>query len=97
MSGRDLAPAEVAELLTQPGVVLVDVREPAEFAANRIAGAINMPLSRFDPAALPPGRVILHCGVGKRSAMALAQCPEAVSHMEGGVMAWHAAGLPVER
>jgi len=84
----------VAALLREPGVVLVDVREPAEFAAERIAGAINHPLSRFDPALLPAGRVILHCGVGKRSAMAMARCDAAVTHMAGGLAAWKAAGLP---
>ena len=101
MSVRDLSPEAVQAALATPGVTLVDVREPPEFAAERIAGAVNFPLSRFDPAALPPGRLILHCGVGKRSAMAMAQCDAAgradVAHLAGGLLAWKAEGLPTER
>ena len=83
--------------------VLVDVREPAEFAADHISGAVNLPLSRFDPAALPgdPARVILQCGAGKRSAMAWEACHRAgvpvAGHLKGGLAAWKAAGLPTTR
>jgi len=100
VSARDLSPEDVQVLLGQQGVVLVDVREPGEYAAERIAGAVNFPLSRFAPASLPAGRLILQCGVGRRSAAAMAQCDavgrEQVVHMAGGLMAWKAAGLPTE-
>lgn len=98
---RDLSPQEVAALLQDRGIVLVDVREPAEFAAERIHGALNFPLSTFDPAALPVGgerRVVLQCGSGKRSAMAAARCrAEGVAideHLAGGIQAWKAHRLP---
>jgi rhodanese-related sulfurtransferase len=97
----NLSPAELAALLEKGEAVLVDVREPAEFAAGHIAGAVLHPLSRFDPHALPQGRVVLSCGVGKRSARALALCAEAgvphAEHLQGGLQAWMFAGLPVER
>ena len=35
----------VKEYRTTPGAVLIDVREPGEFAAGHIPGAVNMPLS----------------------------------------------------
>lgn len=98
---RDLTPREVDALLTDRKIVLVDVREPAEFAAERIHGALNFPLSTFDPLALPTGdkrEVILQCGSGKRSAMAADKCrAQGVAvdaHLAGGIGAWKAAGLP---
>lgn len=89
-------------LLAADKVLLVDVREPNEFAAGHIAGAVNHPLSSFDAAALqaPAGKtVVLQCAGGKRSAMALEKCAAAKAsidtHLAGGIGAWTAAGLPV--
>jgi rhodanese-related sulfurtransferase len=94
----ELEPAEVNAGMAQGKLVLVDVREPNETAAERIPGAVLMPLSQFDPAALPKGEVVLTCLGGKRSALALARCREAgvpvKTHMRGGLTAWKAAGLP---
>ncbi len=95
-------PAEtIQQQLQRQEILLVDVREPAEHAAEHIAGAVLMPLSRFDPAALPQaeGReVVFHCAGGKRSAAAVARCQEQgfahARHMTGGIQAWKAAGLP---
>jgi rhodanese-related sulfurtransferase len=101
---KNLDPKDVARLLKQDAIVLVDVREPNEYAAQRIAGAKLVPLSSFDPHSLPEsgGRaIVFHCGVGGRSAKAVAACQAAGlaidSHMKGGIQAWMAAGLPVER
>jgi rhodanese-related sulfurtransferase len=98
---RDFSPHELRDALAQGGVTLVDVREPNEFASARIAGAINLPLSRFNPAELPAGEVILHCGVGRRSASAAGVAAKAgrpvTGHLAGGLNAWMSAGLPVVR
>ncbi len=100
---QNFSPEEAQALVTEGEAVLVDVREAAEFAAERIAGAVNRPLSAFDPMALPAKaeRVILHCGVGKRSAMAMEAARRAgvqvAGHVAGGLMAWKAAGLPATR
>lgn len=100
----ELAPDEVQRRLSAGEIVLVDVREPGEFAAERIAGAVLMPLSRFDPQALPggnPARVVFHCAAGRRSATAAARCQRAGvaanMHMKGGLAAWKAMGLPTAR
>lgn len=82
--------------------VIVDVREPGEFAAGHIAGAINLPLSRFDPAALPNDRpVIILCLSGARSARAQGLCGflgrADIAQFSGGMAGWQAAGLPVEK
>jgi rhodanese-related sulfurtransferase len=96
---QDLTPAQVAAKLKAGGVELVDVREPAEFAAERIHGAVLYPLSTFDPMALPKNtEIIFQCGTGKRSAMAVARAQAAglkhAAHLAGGIQAWRAAGLP---
>lgn len=97
----ELEPAEVSAGMARGEIVLVDVREPNETDAERIPGALLMPLSRFDPAALPKGNVVLTCQVGRRSALAVAQCRKAGvpvhTHMRGGLTAWKAAGLPTTR
>lgn len=101
---RNLAPTEVAEGLGRRSIVLVDVREPREYAAERIHGALLFPLSAFDPAALPdPGarEIVFYCGSGRRSAMAAERCLAAgvahAAHLAGGLQAWRQAGYPVIR
>jgi rhodanese-related sulfurtransferase len=98
-------PAEISSAMSRGEIVLVDVREAQEFAAERIPGALLYPLSAFDPAALPAcpegRRIVFHCGSGKRSEAAYekaVRAGRAVSgHMGGGIAAWKAAGLPVLR
>ncbi len=83
--------------------MLVDVREPNETAIESYPDAVLMPLSQFDPSALPdPGgkQVVFACGVGKRSVAAALAAQEAGlpydAHLEGGLRAWKAAGLPTK-
>lgn len=97
-----LSVAEVAKLLKANKLLLVDVREPDEYAAERIHGALLYPLSTFDAAALPTDgsrRVVFQCGSGKRSLTAaekyLATGATHVAHMGGGIAAWKAGGQPV--
>lgn len=101
---RDLTPDDVRAMLQRDEIVLIDVRETGEFAAERIHGALNFPLSTFDSKALPSGGrevLVLQCGSGKRSAMAIDRCRAAGlavdSHLGGGIQAWVAAGLPTVR
>ncbi|MBV8473935.1 MAG: rhodanese-like domain-containing protein, partial [Hyphomicrobiales bacterium] len=79
---------------------IVDVREPHEFAAGHVPGAINQPLSSFDPAQLPPDQpVVLICQSGKRSLAALRAAKEAgrsdVRHYAPGTGGWRMRGGPV--
>jgi rhodanese-related sulfurtransferase len=100
---RDLAPEEVARGMQAGEILLVDVREPAETAIERIPGAVLAPLSSFDLDDLPdPGQRILvfSCASGIRSVKAseIAQAAGLPhdSHLAGGIKAWKAAGLPTE-
>ncbi|RNJ62437.1 MAG: rhodanese-like domain-containing protein [Porphyrobacter sp. IPPAS B-1204] len=99
-----LSPEELAARIAAGNVRLIDVRTDAEVAEGMIPGAEHIPLDRFDPAALGPddGRaVVLYCRSDRRSAIAGAKLAEAtgepVTHLEGGILAWEAAGQPVEK
>jgi rhodanese-related sulfurtransferase len=100
---RDLTPQEVAHGLEEGRIVLVDVREPNETALERFPDAVLVPLSEFDPSAIPApaGRdVVFACRSGRRSITASLAAQEQGfaygSHLAGGILAWKAAGLPTE-
>lgn len=87
----------------EPGAepILLDVRELNEFTAQRVAGAVLLPISRFALGfrQLPQDRPILVlCKVGGRSSMAtdflLQQGWPDVTNIAGGISAWASAGLP---
>lgn len=87
--------------LEDGSILLVDVREPNEYAAGHIPGAISHPLSTFDPAALPKGqRIVFSCAAGVRSIRALEFAQAAGldlhEHYRGGFKDWVMAGEPVE-
>jgi rhodanese-related sulfurtransferase len=93
----------LAQRIAGGEVLLIDVRSAEEFASGHITGAISLPLDSFDPAALPgaPGKqTVLYCRSGRRSAMAaqrIAATGKAPPpHLEGGILAWQAKGLPLE-
>jgi len=83
--------------------VLVDVREPAEHAAENITGAALLPLGSVSKSALPScagKKLVIHCRKGGRGGSAcqklLAEDPTLdIYNLEGGIEAWNAAGLTV--
>lgn len=90
--------------LQENSVMLVDVREPAEYATERIPGAKLQPLSKFEPhQAIPAAgeKLVLYCQSGNRSAKAARQLMEvgfdAVHHLGGGLPTWKNAGYPIEK
>lgn len=100
---KEISAPELAALLRDGKAQVVDVREPEEFAAGHIPGAVNLPLSAFAASDLPVASdrvLILNCQGGKRSAMALDRCAVAEAtvdtHLAGGFGAWQSAGFPVE-
>lgn len=99
-----LEPAEVLAKLNDGTAYVVDVREPNEYAEAHIAGVPLMALSQFDPDAISPPdnkTLIFHCRSGRRCGLASEQLIAAgykgeIYRMAGGLLAWTAAGLPVE-
>lgn len=94
---------ELAELLGgRAAPQLLDIRTPSEFAAGRIRGARNVPLttlpSHLDTLGLDRARpVVAICLSAHRSAPAvwlLAERGFEASQLAGGMIAWRAAGLP---
>ena len=87
-------------------ITLIDVRTPVEHDEMRIAGSQLMPLDSLDPAAVKSAsagsdQCVLICRSGKRADQAFqklhaAGCEKLVI-LDGGVLAWESAGLPLER
>ncbi len=100
--GADLTVDHEAMLrAVDAGTPIIDVREPNEFANGHIPGAVNLPLSRFSPADLPPhdGPVILVCQAGGRSLRALREVRAAgreAVHYAPGTGGWIARGGAIE-
>ena len=102
-SVHDLTPEEVAKGITEGRMLLIDVREPNETDVERYPEAVYMPMSEFDPAALPDPagkQVVFACRSGNRSVTASLIAQDAGlsynAHLAGGIKAWKAAGLPTE-
>ena len=89
-------PAELPE-----GVVVLDVREPEEWQAGHIEGAVHIPLGTL-PVRLhdvpDAQQLLVVCKVGGRSAQAcmyLAQQGQQAVNLAGGMLEWEAAGRPM--
>ena len=102
--GPELAPEVVADLNEQGAITVVDVREEWEYAEGHIVGAQLIPLGtlrdRVDE--IPTDQpVVLVCRSGNRSGQAFRflrqQGFENVHNMAGGMLAWEAAGLEMEK
>jgi len=96
-----VAPKDLAALMNQGRAVLVDIREPDEFAAGHVKGALSFPLSAFERAHLTiePGKdVVFTCKSGMRTNANCGRLAERVDGeafvLDGGLDAWSRAGLP---
>jgi rhodanese-related sulfurtransferase len=102
MTDRELSPEVAAEMLARGEAQLVDVREPYEHAAGRIAGARHVELGALAAEAETIERdrpVVFYCRVGARSAMAaqaFAGSGWDAYNLSGGIVSWVVAGLPIE-
>ena len=100
---QDLTPDEVSKGISEGRYLLVDVREPNEVAAEAYPFGVVVPLSTFDPKAIPDPQgkqVVFACRSGKRSVTA-SLAAQAVGlpydkHLAGGMLAWKAADLPTK-
>ncbi|MES1197197.1 MAG: rhodanese family protein [Pseudomonadota bacterium] len=102
MSDLRIITADEAHRLMQQGALLFDIRESDEHRRESIAGAQNAPLSALDQTWSARSKpVIFHCQSGMRTQANTAQlqrCADGEAYiMAGGIEAWRAAGLPVQR
>ena len=98
----DMTPREVADLVEQGDAQLIDVREPYEHEAGRIAGDVHIELERLTAEAGSIDRerpVVFYCRTGSRSDLAAQPFGAAgftAHNLDGGLKAWDADGLPIE-
>jgi rhodanese-related sulfurtransferase len=99
---EEMSPEQAAELLRDDGAQLVDVREPYEHEAGRIAGSLHIELEQLPGEAATLDReqpILFYCRSGSRSALAadaFAASGYDARNLDGGLEAWVGAGLPIE-
>lgn len=105
-TGGSLTPALAVQLINREKAVVIDVCSAEEYAAGHVGGAKNIPLNELEQKlagvvknkALP---VILVCHSGARSSRAIAIAKklgfENAQSLAGGISAWKAASLPIEK
>ncbi|QIP16470.1 rhodanese-like domain-containing protein [Spirosoma aureum] len=102
---KNLNAQQAAQLLqTDKGIVVLDVRTPAEFQGGHLKNAVNIDYKAADfeqqLAKLDHSKpYLVHCAVGGRSTKTLPVLQKLgfqnVRHLDGGIQAWQQAGLPV--
>jgi rhodanese-related sulfurtransferase len=96
-----VAAATVAERLADRSVIVIDVRQPAEWRRGHIRASLNLPLTQLGSRLhrLPNDKTIVAvCASGHRSAVAARTLQRAgyqAENLKGGMRAWSRAGLPV--
>jgi glyoxylase-like metal-dependent hydrolase (beta-lactamase superfamily II) len=100
----DLVDAAKAKSLLLDGAVSLDVREPEEYAAGHIEGAIHVPLGTLAANAdrIPRDRpVVVYCGHGERASTGASLLEAAgfrdLVNLDGGIGAWEHAGFKPSR
>ncbi len=104
-AGSGVGTAEAVRLINREKGVLIDVSEPAEFAAGHAAGARNIPFGSLEGAKeLPSNKalpLLLICPTGARAGRAAGLLRKAgyekALAVTGGLNAWREAGLPVDK
>ncbi len=101
-----LTPAAAVQLMNNDDVVVVDVREPSETVAGKIAKAIQIPVGalakRIDELEKHKNKTLLvYCKTGARSGAACKELGkqgfEKVFSLNGGILAWQDAHLPISK
>jgi thioredoxin 1/putative thioredoxin len=99
-----LKPAELAKLISAKAVAAVDTRDSAAFARAHLPGATHIPLEelegRLAELHMLQGQPVLYCRGGdktKEASERLAEQGLPVAFLEGGLLAWEAEGLPIQR
>lgn len=105
---KECAPAEMQPQLADAAPLLIDVREPEEFARGHVPGAVNIPRGMLEfaisgnPALQDLARpVVVYCKTSGRAALSAAALQTMgfsnVTSIAGGFDAWQTAGYPVDK
>lgn len=103
-SATDLDSQAFASKISEPGVVILDVRTSAEFAAGHIEGAINIDVEgmQFDSGIADLDKsatYAVYCQSGRRSGIAVDKMSKAgftsLFNLQSGIADWQANGFPV--
>ncbi len=101
---QELKAAEAVQMMNHDEPLLLDTRSTEEFAQGHILGALNIPHDQLperlgELESCCARKIIVYCRTGQRSAVAAAQLKkagfEAVYKLNGGVLAWQGASLPL--
>lgn len=105
-AGNSVSPAEATLLINREDAHIIDVREPAEFAAGHLPEARNVPAGKLaecigELEKFKGKPIIVCCASGMRSGKALGELKkqgfEKPYNLAGGVDAWVGAGYPVKK
>lgn len=101
---RSVGPVDARRIQLEEGAIIVDVREPHEWRAGHAPGAMHIPLGELDRkmSQLPKDRtVIVTCASGMRSRAGSRKLVRngstLVLNLSGGMNAWRAARLPIQK
>ena len=103
-SGK-VSATDAVQMINRERAVLVDVSEPAEFAAGHVAGSKSVPLGQIGTStALPRNKtlpLVVVCATGARASKAVTELKklgfENARALAGGLQAWRDANLPIEK
>jgi rhodanese-related sulfurtransferase len=104
--GTKVSLLQATQMINQGKTIILDVRDPAEFAAGHVREAKNIPLKELPKRVGELDRfksksVIIVCATGVQSSKAAAQLKNAgfngVYSLNGGLAAWQAQGLPIAK
>ena len=104
-AGVKVSTADAVQLINREKAVLIDISEPAQYAAGHAAGARSVPLASLEGSReLPKNKavpLVVVCPTGSRAPRAVALLKklgfENARALAGGLDAWRAANLPVEK
>jgi len=105
VGGAKVSAADAVRLINREKAVLIDISEPAEYAAGHAVGARSVPLAALETSRdLPKNKslpLVVVCPTGTRAPRAVATLKklgfENTTALAGGLAAWRAANLPTER
>ena len=105
LGGERVSAADAVRLINREKAVLIDISEPAEYAAGHAVGARSVPLAALETSRdLPKNKslpLVVVCPTGSRAPRAVAVLKKLgfanASALAGGLAAWRAANLPTEK